>query len=289
MSSSTAIILMNRSKKIPYASKFLSTGLLIFDVYFIIVSTVRKFILDHTISLNVQTSVALSLQLANLTVGVMTVERYILILKPMWYIRTVSKKLVRILVIFIWLLDISLSMLVRYGVCYIKFRSMSVFTEAGVCNGIMSAFYGIVLLSVVITSLLCYYRIFKCIRSKHISGGGLSISTAAKRMYSYRSTFLVFIYLLVIIVSALAYGTIIILIQLKIIKNTQLRLAMEFVSLFNCLLDPFLYVLWFKECRLQLMLFIARFLKRYRHRAETMRMDVFNIVGVNIPCTENYG
>jgi hypothetical protein len=265
----------------------LTTGLLSFDALFIVLTTIRKFITDHTVSLNVQTSVTLSLQLATFTVGLMTVERYSLILKPMWYMKTVSRKLIVRTVCFIWILNIFLSMSFRYGVCYLQTRSVSVFTEAGTCNKTTSAFYGILLIIVLSTSSLCYYKIFKCIQSKNPPGNILSLTLTAKRIYSYRSTFLVFIYLIVIIVSSLAYGIIIVLIHIQDLKYTQLRLALEFVSLFNCLLDPFLYVLWFKECRLQLVVFLGKCFKRYRQKSETMRIDVFNIVTRDIRDTQD--
>lgn len=276
-SSTTAFIVMFRAKKIPYASKFMTSGLLTFDMLFLLTSTLRKFVTHGDINLNIQAVVVFNLELAVFTVGLVSLERYFLIIRPMVYMHYAKKKLIRLITLSLWAINISLCFFVRYGVCYIRYQSLAVFTHHGLCTSTVTMYYAVVLIAVLTTSFVCYWKIYKCVRSKTSPGNVLSVSATFARIKSYRSTSLVFVYLAVVLVSSLGYGIIIISTNLGL-KHTKLRVATEIVSIFNCVVDPFLYVLWFKECRLQLLLFVSFFFKRYKQTAEEMRIEVYDIV-----------
>lgn len=280
LSSATAIIVMHRSKKTPYASKIMSTGLLTFDVIFITTSTIRKFVSDPIINPCIQTVVILSLQLSVFTISLMSLDRYFAIVKPVWYITHMQKAFIWNTILFAWVLEASLCLAIRYGACYIQYQSMPVFTTTGFCSATMSKFYAVVLVFVLTTSCTCYWKIFQCISSKirPCNTSILSLSATIGQAQNFRSTSLVLVYLMVIIASSVGYGIILLLISFGNVSLSCLRIALELVSFCNCLLDPFLYVVWFKECRLQLYKMLAFLCSRYEQRVELMRIRVYDIV-----------
>jgi hypothetical protein len=271
-----AITFMLQTRKIPYATRFITTGLLVFDLTFIVLSTIRKFITDPVLSYTVQTILTNFLQMTIFTVGLMSIERYFVITRPMLYIRVVNKQLVRKIVLIAWICVFMLCVSMRYGFCYLRYQSMSVFTTAGFCNKFMTFYYSCLQVTILCISCGCYWKIYRCI-NKVTS----STITTANTLRGYRSTYLAFVYLLVIILSSFGYFTIIILVQTNQIQNTTLRLSMEAVSFFNCILDPFLYVFWYDECRMQFVKCLGICSERYRQKAEQWRIDVYNIVTVH--------
>jgi hypothetical protein len=184
-----AMTAMNRSKRVPYVSKFLSTGLLTFDDMFIVLSTLRKFVSHPVANLHIQNLVNVFLGLSHFTVGLMSLERYILMLKPILYLKHFSDRRIRQISFALWICEVTLSQFFRFGVCYAKRRSIAVFTVAGECNAITSYF----------TACTSYWKIFKCIQSKITTGETMKFFDTARVMKTYRSTSLVFTYLLFII------------------------------------------------------------------------------------------
>jgi hypothetical protein len=277
ISSFVAISAMRKTKKIPYASKWLSSGLLIFDVLFIVTSTIRKFVINPVISLHLQHAVTMWLGLCYFTVGLMSMERYILLLKPMKYLNKCSRRKVRQLSILLWISEIGLNLFVRYGVCFWMLGSYSVFQTVGVCNKITASYYAILIFAVFLTSFWCYWKIFQCVKSKVTTGQKMTFTQTAGIIRSYRSTALVFIYLLIITATFIAYGIVIVLIQSGSLQKTPLRLAIEIMYLSNCFINPFLYVFWFKECRMYVLQTVSFVVTKYRPMVDRMKMEIYNI------------
>lgn len=278
--SSFAITVMRRTKKTPYIARLLSTGLLMFDVMFIILSTSRKFITDTVINLNVQSMVTICLQLAVITVGMMAVERYILIMKPFFYIKNFEKKKIKKMILSVWCLEASLCVFVRYGVCYFHHQTFAVYTVPAVCRKLLSMYYALMLSIVLIISIVCYVKIGQYLltvrkrdREKTIFSESSSLT-----IEKFKTTSLAFVYLVVIVLTSVAYAVIIVLINSDILIHTNLRLALEVVSLCNCFFDPFLYVIWFKECRLVILRMILPLCRCLEPKVREMSIQVYNIV-----------
>ncbi|KAH3882670.1 hypothetical protein DPMN_006614 [Dreissena polymorpha] len=58
----------------------------------------------------------------------------------------------------------------------------------------------------------------------------------------------------------------------------MVRLSLDVVSTLNCLLDPFLYVLWFKECKLELLKIFSCLGQVIKDKAASLHYEVFDIV-----------
>jgi hypothetical protein len=115
-SSVLAMAVMHRTKRIPYASKWLSSGLLIFDVLLIISSTIRKCVTNPIVSVHLQTTITIFAGLSYFTVGLMSLERYIVVVKPLEYLTRFSQRKIRQLSIVLWISEFGLCLLFRYGV-----------------------------------------------------------------------------------------------------------------------------------------------------------------------------
>lgn len=276
---SLAIIALRRAKKIPYACKLLCTGILIYELSFITISTVRKFIQDPTTNLAFQVAGSVSYHLSIISVMMMSVERYLLFYYPMRYLKIVTGRLTRLFTFSTWILYLLSFVTVRYGVCYLKLKSDDVFKQAGVCNNIIVAHLGISLFCTSTVSVICNLKVLILIRAKRrIHSFGTTFPSMSNILRSYKSTGLVLANLIVLLVTSSMYGAILLAVRFFNLGVLQLRVAFESVSFLNCSLDPVLYIFWFKECQLELLKMFACFSRRLGSIAEEMRMDIFGIV-----------
>ena len=275
-----AMIVLRRTKKIPYASKLLCTGILLFDLNFVIISTTRKFIKDPPTNLAFQVFGSVSYHLSLISVMMMSVERFLLFSYPMRYLRIITEKLTRTVILSTWFMYVASFMIVRYGVCYLHMKSEKVFVQAGTCNNIMMAHIGICLLIVTLISCICNWKIFRLIQSKkYRSNGGLSLSSSTRAMRSYyKSTGLVLTCLIVLLLTSCAYGVILVGERFLNFGVLNLRISFEAVSTINCIIDPILYIMWFKECQMELLKMLSCINGKFLVKAEEMRIDIFCIV-----------
>ena len=80
----TAVIFatLRRTKRIPYAARLLSSGLLIFDMTFTVAVITREVVTDVVINLHCHVITMIALQLAFSTVALMSIERYVVLNWP---------------------------------------------------------------------------------------------------------------------------------------------------------------------------------------------------------------
>ena len=274
-----AITALQRTKRIPGNAKFLATALLVFDSLFITMSSIRKFVINPTYNTNLNVLTTSCMQLTYLTVGMMALERFCVFYRPMMYMRIVTRRRVKTIATCAWIIMLTTFQIVRYGVCYVKFKSDNVFMKAGLCNQIVTIYYTGLVLIVLLTSMLCYFSIFMIVKKKHnATSKPISFNSTLAAIRGFKTTSLVLVYILVIFSTSLAYSIIIIYIRLKDLGVTTLRMSLEVTTLLNCICDPFLYVLWFRECRMEILKMFAPFNKRLQKRIDAMKMDIFNIV-----------
>ena len=171
----------------------------------------------------------------------------------------------------VWSLELGIFSIVRYGVCYLRFKSINVFTQAQVCNNTVSIYYGI---------LVSYWIIFVTVRQKNSRKDErvMSFRSVINLIRGYKNTVLVLVFWVLILVTSLAYFIIILLTHYMGLGPYIVRLSLDAVSILNCLLDPFLYVLWFKECKLELLNMFSFLGKSVKEKAKLLQYEVFDIV-----------
>lgn len=278
--SSVAILVLRRTTRIPYSAKFLSTGLLTFDSIYILSTTLRKFVHYPLYNTSLQVTSTTVLQLAYVTVAIMSLERCIMFKWPIMYMTLCTEEFVRMAALITWIATAVTFQSVRYGMCSVQFHIALVLKQAGTCNRIVTIYYSALVVTVLGVSIVCYWNIFRIVKTQSTSNEkkALSFASTAAILRSYKSTSLVLVYLFVIMCTSFTYGMIIVLIRFRDLGVAELRMSLEIVSLTNCILDPFLYVLWFKESQMEVYKLFSRFSKRLSVKVEFMRYDIFDIV-----------
>lgn len=278
--STFAIIILHRTKRVPDSAKFLSSGLLIFDFMFITLSTTRKFVTIPVYNTNMNVISNAFIQLAYITVGLMALERFVMFYRPMLYMKFCTKRSIRVIAVTSWIATVITFYAVRYGVCYLKFASMHTFTKAGLCNQIVTIYYSLLVVLVLSISMFCYCNIFRFVKNQAtVDGKNLSFRSTASLLRSYKSTSLVLVFFSVILSTSIAYVIILVYIRQMGLGVTEIRVALDGVSIVNCFLDPFLYVLWFKESQMELYKILS-VIRCLQTKADRMRYKVFSIVTV---------
>ena len=279
-SSVLAVLALRRSRKIPASAKLLATGLLTVDCLFILITSTRKFVLDPHINNVLTVAGNAVLQLAYSTVAFMSAERFFVFHRPMTYMRICTIGRVRFAMFFVWGFVITTFYSVRYGVCYAKFRSSEVFYIAGQCNMIVTVHYSLLVITVLTTSMICYCRIFSIVREKcgRKHERRLSLRSVISLMRGFKTTSLVLVYSFVILATSISYVFIIVFMRFFKLGITEIRLSLDAVSIMNCIFDPFLYVLWFRECQMQLFCMLSFINPKFRTRVAKMRIEIFDIV-----------
>jgi len=280
ISSVLAIVALRRTKKSPPSAKFLATCLLTIDCMFICVSSVRKLVHDPLANTSLQAIGNTVIQLAYFTVAIMSVERFFMFHSPMIYVRRCTLRVLRTVLASVWVSVIVSSFTVRYGLCYVKFRSLVVFDVSGVCNQITTAYYSFLVITTVFTCSFSYYRIFKIVQGKQTTNGDLNLSMKCVFgiVRGYKGTSLVLVYASIIIGSLFVYLILIILLRQNYLDMGTFRIMTDAVTHVNCFFDPFLYVLWFKECQLEVLKMFSFLGENVRTQVVKMKMEVFDIV-----------
>ena len=279
--STVAITALRRTRKVPPSAKFLATGLLLFDTLFIIITTVRKFVYDSYYNMGLVVLGMMSAHLQYLTICMMSVERLFVFYRPMIYMRVCTREFLRSVAMTVWVSELVVFLMVRYGVCYLNSYSTKVFYEAGFCNNFSSIYYIFLVVFVLAISMACYIKIFHIVREKKSRkdpSRRMSILSVIETIRQFKTTSLILMYLLVILCSSLAYAALIVYVRFNEISLTELRLSLDTVSLVNTLFDPFLYVLWFKECQMEVLKIFGCIDERIRARVRKMQIDIFDIV-----------
>ncbi|KAH3790314.1 hypothetical protein DPMN_168512 [Dreissena polymorpha] len=92
----------------------------------------------------------------------------------------------------------------------------------------------------------------------------------------YKATSAVFVYLVIIILTSAGY---LLVIKLNL-SHVALRFGLDIITTVNCILDPFVYVLWFKECRMEMLKMLSvclPYVPSLERRIENMRKDIFHM------------
>lgn len=259
--------------------RFLSSGLIVFDTFAVFSFTVRKFMDNDHWNIGFHVFGVGFCFLSYITVGIMSLERLVVFHSPNFYLRNFVEFRVRRFVSTVWIVSAIVYYFTRYGACYIMFPDATMYDVLGRCNNVSFTLFGLTIMSVIVISLLCYAKIFMIIWSetrKSEKNSSMSLTSTARSIKQYKSTTVVFVYLLAVILTGLGYT----LVMAQGLDSKPQRLFTDAVNTFNCLVDPCIYVLWFRECRLEMLKMFSVCLPRLSNNIEKMRMNVFEVVTV---------
>lgn len=248
--------------------RFLSSGLITYDILAVSFFTIRKFVSNHSFNILTQVVGVSFCFNAYVTIGLMSLERYILFRFPNFYIRNFTCKKVKSVTFVVWLISFGVYFYVRLGVCFTFSQGISLYDVIGKCNRETFIMYSVTIVVVIVISFTCYWKIFQIVKSDHTT------YISAKSLHQYRSTSLVFVYVVTLTMTTAGY---IIVIGCDL-ERIALRLSNDLVNTFNSMVDPFVYVLWFRECRMEMIKMFVCGSKKWKNRVENMRLEIFDVV-----------
>ena len=262
-----SLVAIKRTKKTPYSTKVLSIGLLFFHILFLACSSIPKFykyndqfILQH---------IARGLHISSyVIVGSMALERLLVLNWPYIYIRVATKSRTRIIGGGICVVSFLHYVAVRGFACYAKNK----FVDCGL--GIQ-AYFLVISILVPILSFISYGKIYGIVRQK---------TTEQKfkyRLTQYKGTILSFMYLMNTTINLIIYlglATFYVVRSMKGVKEDGVVAAItDSVNVVNCMADPLMYAVMFKETRLEILKMIEACFPAIQERVRTMHMDIFDI------------
>ena len=265
-----------RTKKTPYPTKLFSLGLLVYDSLFIISASGGKFF-PHEENF-VFRQLSRGFQVAALIIVVfMSFERLFVLGWPMVFLRVGTRERIRKVCVTIIILSFLQFILFQGLVCYARGKLLDCKIEIGT--------YFLVLLVLGYTgSIALYIKIFRIIRNRSVGMGMTSLK-------ENKGTGASFVYLINNVVTGSAYVGLTLYFAFLVANGTattgQVTNITDAVYLVNCICDPLIYVVWFKEVRMEILNMFSKICCFLKPTVEKMRKEVFNIEKIrNAPNTK---
>ena len=261
---SLSFVAVLRSKKTPYPTKLLSLGLLIYDSLFIASAIGRKFF-SHEEGV-VFRQLSHGFQMAALSIIVsMAFERLFVLNWPYVFLRVGTRGRIRKVCIAIIVFSFLQFILYQGIVCYSRGKIVG-------CGAEMSIYYLMMSIVFSICAIASYVKIFRIIRNRSV--GMISLK-------QYKGTGASLAYLINCAISAVAFVGISIYFAFSVANGTivmgHVANITDAVYLFNCIGDPLVYVVWFKEVRMEILNMCSKICHCLEPSVEKMRKEVFDI------------
>ena len=263
-----SFVAIKRTKKTSYSTKVLSMCLLVFDSLFLISSSMARFV-DHKDAYIIQhTSRGFHVS-SYIIVGCMALERLLVLNWTYFYHRYNTEKRIRIICICISLGAFLHYAIVRICACYIARSPLD-------CGIGLQAYFLAITIVVSILSLISDAKIYSIVRQK---------TTEQKCKYQlthYKGTLVSFMYLVNVTINLIVYLG---LAVAHVIRANQgatedgfLAIPADSANVVNCIVDPLIYVILFKETRLEILKMIKVVFPSVEPTITKMHMEIFNIV-----------
>jgi len=258
---------LNRTRNTPASARFLSSALLVFDFVPNLLYAVRKFVIHFKYSMVIQfIGVGWSF-LAYLNIAIMCVERLMIFQWPNFYLRRVSSQVFRKISLIMWTVYLT-TWTLSVGHCFVIYNSNFL---SGNCSD--DVIEKIVFLTCPITTIFscsCLVKIAFIIR-KHTK----KVKNKSSTLKNNKSTIVVYMCFMNYLLTTFIY---IVIMFITVDNNLLRRILMDALMMFNSLLDTFVYVLWYKECRMEVLKMFAVICPSLNTKIERMRVSVFDVM-----------
>ena len=254
-----------RTKNTPYATRLLSLAMLYCHISFLILSGCSKLIAFKEFDVFKHLTRGFHISAQCIVCG-MAVERFLLIHKPYKYLK-VTKKRTKIICSSVAMISLLQYMLVRGLGCYARGLFVT-------CGMFMKIYYVGIVVILSLVSYVCYCSVFRITCRKN-----REITVIEHHLLSHKGTMASATYLISTTINAVAYlGLAISKVKMTIDGiQTDLNLLVDSVGIVNCYIDPFIYIIWFRETRMELLKLIHVCCPRLQPKIEMMRIEIFNI------------
>lgn len=266
-----SLLAFARTRQTPRTARFLSSALLVFDLLTTFSFTVRKVTSDKKTNILVEfVGIGWSF-LAYLNIAIMSFERLIVFQWPNFYLRHVTYAVAKVAAFITWTLFVTFY-LIFFSICMLEDDPR---TFAICLKQVTTAFIQVTFPTVVFLSSVCYLLILFIIRKQTYR----TLSERSHTTKMYRSTVVVFLCLVNFVFTTslfLGFSAFTVNIDVR-------RLTLDALSMINGLFDTCLYVLWFKECRMELLKIVSLCVPKLKQNIDSMRVQIFNIVTYDRP------
>ena len=259
-------IAVYKTKRTPYPTKLFSLGLIFYDCLFLVTAFGAKFVtFEDGITFRFFFR---GFQIAGggIIVCSMAVERLFILKWPYIYIRLGTKRRTRKVCISIIVLAFLQYLLFRLLMCNARGRTTS-------CSVPMGAYFALILISCLGVSIVSYVKIYALIRKTATKMTSLSHykGTRASFLFLVNSTVTFTVYMALSAYLAVGVST------EDIEKQTQVSNIVDFAYVLNCIFDPLVYAIWFKEVQMEILKIFSPFCPCLKPSVEKMRLYVFSI------------
>lgn len=262
-----SLVALSRTRNTPPTARFLSAALLVFDVIPNFIYAVRKFIIHFRYSLAVQfIGVGFSF-VAYINIAVMSFERLLIFQWPNFYLRRISFRAFRTFALCIWGMYLGAW---AFGTGHCFFIYDSNFQIGNCVDVVIEKFIFLTCPLSVIVSCGCLAKIAVIIQKQT-----RKVKAKGRTIQNHKSTIVVYLCSLNYVLTTLIY---IVIMFITVNDNLLRRILMDALMMFNGLLDTCVYVLWYKECRLELVRMFAKIFPSLNSRVEKMRVTVFDVL-----------
>ena len=259
---SVALLAISRTKKTPYSAKLLSMGLLCFDILFLLSASISKMFKPEEIF--IMQHLARGFQIsAQIVVVSMSFERLFVLNWPYVYLKVATKHRIRLVCGGIFILSFLQYVAYRGSICYARNMSRK-------CGLPVPVYYFMLSFILPVASFASYMKIYKIIRN----------SATKQPIRQYKGTLVSFLFLVNSVASLL------ILLGLSLYNifrpdrgkdNRYVPFLADSVGVINCIIDPTIYVVWFKETRFEILKMIDRLCPRVNPVVQKMYVEIYNI------------
>lgn len=257
-----SLVAIGRTKKTPYSTKTLSLGLLSFNSLFLISSCVAKFfsykevyIVQHiTRGFHVTSS---------LIVGGMVLDRLLVIRWPYFYLKYATEDRIRKICAGLSVIGFLQYVIVRGILCYVPMRPLN-------C-GVGLQVYLTMLTAIPLFSTAISGKIYWIIRGK-------SRKQPANFRQQYRGTAVCLIFVVNDIFNTIVSLSFSVIYIKSITDNEVLATIADGWNVVTCIMNAIVYVLWFKETRLEVLKMVQNICPQLKPKIQLMQYEIFCIV-----------
>ena len=258
---------IRRTKKTPYATKLLSLGLLSYDGLFLILSSIsRLFAYDNLYMIQ---HLARGFHIsAQIIVGSMALERFFVLSRPYLFLRLATEKRIKLVCGGVIVVSILQYVAVRGFACYARNRFQS-------CGIGIAIYHVIITITVIFLSYISYFKILKIIYMRD------SKQKYKHSISQYKGTMVSLIYLVnTTFISVVYIGLSLFAFKKQVGGEQQdgsIGRLVDAANLVSCIIDPLIYVLWFKGTRMEVLKMVKVVCPFVKPTIEKMRIDIYNI------------
>ena len=260
-------VAMKRTKRTPYAAKLLSLGLLTYHILFLIVSPVSK-LFDLNDSYIIWHAIRGFQIAAQLVVGCVSLERLFVLNWPYVYLRVMTERRTNLVCSFAIIFAFLQYAVYRGSVCYTRNKALYCGLSLGAYLIPLSALVPVV-------SFVSFIKIYKIIRKSE------DIHRTMHSIRQYKGTVATFLVLVNTTISQVIWVSLSVLYLNRSSNGAEedglFATLADWGNLLNCTVDPFIYVMWFNETRMQFFKMFKVICPYVRPKIEQLRVEIYQL------------